>query len=577
MKITACSIVKNEARNIARSIESYKNAVDEIIIVDTGSTDKTVEICKSLGINPLFYKWDNDFSSAKNYAIDHAKGDWIIFLDADEWFVPNLKRTLIDQILDQIGSKVDGIILTMKQIDIGTNNIFTTEVAIRIFKNLPEIRYKGNIHERIMNGNNELTLARCPDLQVYHSGYSRELLGKKAERNLSLLYEAYNSGKKNTILLFFLLRENFSARNYDEAVKFHNLLRQQEDLDFIINKYSIIISFYEYAYGIMKHRTDIFSYADIGSLLKEAYSKYPELPIHSYLLGREAMATDFGESEKWLTRAIDLNKNYTGRYINTFSVHENDAYYRLGVINKQKGRADQALEYFVKSLRNCSKEILFKALQSIIDIIGKQPEEEIILFLNSILDLKDKVVLEVLLSLLKQTRLHKTFIYYAIKYNKEFDGQDETTYIAMILMGQEELVVETAISASKFCNHELLENKCQESEVSDNKDLPNEIISYFTDNYEDINTRQDINVNWQFDYATIAILHSKKNELFTEYRKFFNSTQSKIMEAYFDNKKIGNVSEDIYVEIKKLLNISNFIFEKDDLSKLSSLLTDEIF
>ena len=86
MKISACVITKNEEKNIARCINSYKDIVDEIILVDTGSTDNTVEIAKSLGAKIYYYEWQNDFSAAKNYALSMAKGDWIIFLDADEFF-----------------------------------------------------------------------------------------------------------------------------------------------------------------------------------------------------------------------------------------------------------------------------------------------------------------------------------------------------------------------------------------------------------------------------------------------------------------------------------------------------------
>ena len=86
IKLSACTITKNEALNIGKSIDSYKDYVDEIIVVDTGSIDETIEIAESKGAKVLKFEWKNDFSAAKNFALDHASGDWIIFLDADEWF-----------------------------------------------------------------------------------------------------------------------------------------------------------------------------------------------------------------------------------------------------------------------------------------------------------------------------------------------------------------------------------------------------------------------------------------------------------------------------------------------------------
>jgi len=86
IKLSACTIAKNEEENIAKSIESYKKYVDEIIVVDTGSTDNTREVAEKAGAKVLSFEWKNDFSAAKNFALDNATGDWIIFLDADEWF-----------------------------------------------------------------------------------------------------------------------------------------------------------------------------------------------------------------------------------------------------------------------------------------------------------------------------------------------------------------------------------------------------------------------------------------------------------------------------------------------------------
>ena len=85
--ISACVIAKNEAAVIGRCINSVKRIADEIILVDTGSTDDTVRIAEGLGARVFFREWDNDFSAAKNHALNQVRGDWVIFLDADEYFV----------------------------------------------------------------------------------------------------------------------------------------------------------------------------------------------------------------------------------------------------------------------------------------------------------------------------------------------------------------------------------------------------------------------------------------------------------------------------------------------------------
>lgn len=82
--LSICMIVKNEEKNIARCLESIKEIADEIIIVDTGSSDKTIDICKNYSVKLINYEWNNDFSEARNVSLQHATKDYILFLDADE-------------------------------------------------------------------------------------------------------------------------------------------------------------------------------------------------------------------------------------------------------------------------------------------------------------------------------------------------------------------------------------------------------------------------------------------------------------------------------------------------------------
>ena len=86
MKISACVITKNEEKNIGKWLQEMSAIADEMIVVDTGSTDNTVNMAKRAGAKVYHFKWINDFAAAKNHAIEQATGDWILFLDADEYF-----------------------------------------------------------------------------------------------------------------------------------------------------------------------------------------------------------------------------------------------------------------------------------------------------------------------------------------------------------------------------------------------------------------------------------------------------------------------------------------------------------
>ena len=86
MKISQAMIVKNEEKNIVQALSWGKGVVSEQIVVDTGSTDRTVEIAKSMGAKVYFFPWEDDFSKARNFAISKCKYPWIAMLDADEYF-----------------------------------------------------------------------------------------------------------------------------------------------------------------------------------------------------------------------------------------------------------------------------------------------------------------------------------------------------------------------------------------------------------------------------------------------------------------------------------------------------------
>ena len=85
IRLSQCMIVKNEEKNIERALSWGKSFMWEQIVVDTGSTDRTVEIARRLGAKVYHFEWIDDFAAAKNYAVSQAQGDWIVFLDADEY------------------------------------------------------------------------------------------------------------------------------------------------------------------------------------------------------------------------------------------------------------------------------------------------------------------------------------------------------------------------------------------------------------------------------------------------------------------------------------------------------------
>ncbi|MBI2141601.1 tetratricopeptide repeat protein [Candidatus Woesearchaeota archaeon] len=164
LTITLCMIVKNESAWIEKCISSVKGLVDQVIVIDTGSSDDTVEIAKKLGAEVYFFEWNDDTSAARNEGIKHARGDWILVLDADEAIAASdfdkIKRLISD-------NEYDGYSLVQRNY---TNNTYREDflwtindtyeesegftgwvprLIVRLFRNRTEIKFEGIAHELV--------------------------------------------------------------------------------------------------------------------------------------------------------------------------------------------------------------------------------------------------------------------------------------------------------------------------------------------------------------------------------------------------------------------------------------------
>ena len=189
-KISACYIVKNEAEKLLLSLKNLRG-VDEIIIVDTGSTDNTLEVAKNFGAKIFYKAWADDFSAPRNLALSKVTGDWIIFLDADEYFTESTADNLRNVIENVDGTEINGLLIYLVNIDVeNENKILDTTFVLRIYRNLRGLKYVGKIHEELqLNGKNLANIIPLPPkfLTLNHTGYSAKLNKSKAERNLKLL------------------------------------------------------------------------------------------------------------------------------------------------------------------------------------------------------------------------------------------------------------------------------------------------------------------------------------------------------------------------------------------------------
>ncbi|VYT64442.1 glycosyltransferase [Clostridium tertium] len=220
--LSLCMIVKNEEKYIAKSIDSIKDIVDEIVIVDTGSTDSTLDIIKNYNVNLYNYKWENDFASARNYAVNKAKSDWIIFLDADEILEQSSKNTLINFINK---TTFDGCHFIVYNYRSENQNDFTIHYAFRLFRNNKGYYFKGKIHEQIFNDKyiNITSKFSNEEIILHHYGYSIEVLQKKDKRsrNIPILLESLKDNPDDSFNLFNLGNEYLAQNDANKALYYY--------------------------------------------------------------------------------------------------------------------------------------------------------------------------------------------------------------------------------------------------------------------------------------------------------------------------------------------------------------------
>ncbi|MBD2002569.1 MULTISPECIES: glycosyltransferase [Cyanophyceae] len=177
MKLSFCIIVKNEEASLPRCLSSVKDLVNEIVVLDTGSTDKTVEIAKSFGAKVYYFEWCNDFAAARNEALKYVQGDWVLVLDADEVLTPEI----VPQIKQTIESDRYLVINLIRQ-EVGASQSPYSLVS-RLFRNHPDLRFSRPYHAMVDDSVSELLqrepnwqIVALPDVAILHYGYQPEAI-----------------------------------------------------------------------------------------------------------------------------------------------------------------------------------------------------------------------------------------------------------------------------------------------------------------------------------------------------------------------------------------------------------------
>lgn len=408
MKLSACVITKNEEKNITKWLESMKKIAHEMIVVDTGSNDDTVSIAKAYGAKVFEIKWENDFAKAKNYAIDKACGDWILFLDADERFTDDCIKTVPIYIAKYHKQKhIDAIVCRIFNIDEDIKGrIISTFGNIRIFRNIAYLRYKGNVHEYLCNEQKALGLCMLDNiLRIYHTGYSTNIVQMKLKRNLALLKEEISRAGETPSQYRYLCDCYHGLGDFEKTIEYARKFLDSGEITVGGN------------HEIHKRLIDglVFSKKpeeEIMRAIETAIKAYPSEPTFWYCKGEfQLQRGKFIEAEQNLNQALELDKIKNEDYLaDMYILYREHTYLLLGKILLIKGDKEGAMNALFTGLQiNKYNEKIFLFFY---EAIREVDEVTMIEFLNAVyqIDVSDDV--KFLVENLQKTNSGKVKLYY---------------------------------------------------------------------------------------------------------------------------------------------------------------------
>ena len=224
--ISACAIMKNEISHVEAWLDNVRVFAQEIIVVDTGSTDGTNEfLAKQFDVKVIKHEWQNDFAQAKNVALQEAAGDWLVFTDADECFYhPENIIEYLEQ-LDKQSADIDVVFCPIDNIDADSNNeIINSDVVPRIIRNYVGIKYMGAVHEQLTKGGEPWQdikyVVADRNLAIRHTGYSTKVIPFKHQRNYEILQQVMGKSHKPEMYYGFLSESLLGLEKYQQALEY---------------------------------------------------------------------------------------------------------------------------------------------------------------------------------------------------------------------------------------------------------------------------------------------------------------------------------------------------------------------
>lgn len=358
IKLSQCLIVKNEEDNIEQALSWGKGLVCEQVVVDTGSTDRTVEIARSMGAKVFEFPWTGDFSAAKNYAIEQAHGDWIAFLDADEYFKPEDANKMVGliQLVETHMKKADQPhVISNRMLHLDNDGaVFSESRQDRIFKRMSALRYVNKIHEVIcLNGGKGklLRLNAEDDSVIFHTGYAIRNIEKmqKRERNISLLLKELEENPNNYDTYSYLGDIYFNARRIADAeITFSKVIEHIDEVEKMGRKKAAFCSLMQ----IMVERNQPEEEEKLLQLYELGKKHLPHDADLEYWVGMwMVQREDFDRVFFYLERCLDALNNHAQKGTSYVSGRLSTVYYLLAMAAQRLDDKPAIVKYAVLYLK----------------------------------------------------------------------------------------------------------------------------------------------------------------------------------------------------------------------------------
>ncbi|WP_164821810.1 glycosyltransferase family 2 protein [Paenibacillus koleovorans] len=359
-RISLCMIVKDEAAHLSRCLRSVWGAVDEIVVVDTGSADETVAIAEDFGARVIHQTWKGDFAIARNTGVERAAGEWILFMDADEELELAHKDAL-RELVRQPG--VEGFFLQIHnyigraprkggveaEAVVERSEGATINPVLRLFRNRPGHRFEGRIHEQIAAAICRVTPGaafQITDVILHHYGYRQEdvLRKDKVKRNMELLQAALADEPDNA---FYMYNLGVEFLRLGQAAQARLQFRRAIEL---VDPYTC-----SFAHLLYKYEVRSLQALGHGEGAREAtlagLALYPEYTdLWQYRAACEMALGLRLQAKRSLLEALRLGPAPAG-YHTEQGIGTYQSAYTLGQLEEEDGELDEAVQWYVETVR----------------------------------------------------------------------------------------------------------------------------------------------------------------------------------------------------------------------------------